>query len=150
MTYTPTSNPGEHFYISATPTGSPTLQIKGIDALPAYGPETKEIDLTTMDDTSKVFGAVALDDNGSLQLKGKASNQDAGQQMLKTAQAAKVSYNFKHLFNDAAKLGLTNNSYITFSAMVLSYKYDSSEQGGTKMFTATLRITGAVTETLPS
>jgi hypothetical protein len=150
MTYTPISNPGEKFYISATPTGSPTLEILGVDPVPAYGPETKEIELTTMRDVVKVFGAAALDDNGSLQIKGKRSNQDAGQQMLVAAQAAKKAYNFKHVFNDAGQLLLTNNTTVVFSAMVLSFKTDGSQAGGVKTFTATLRITGAIAETLPS
>jgi hypothetical protein len=150
MTYRPISNPGETLYISPTPTGTPTLEILGIEAMPSFGPEAKEVDVTTMRDTAKVFTAAALDDNGSLQIKGFWSNQDAGQQMLKTAQAAKTAYNFKHTLHDAAQLGLTNNTTFTFSAMVLTFKTDGSSKGGEKMFTAQLRITGAITETVAS
>jgi hypothetical protein len=150
MTYTPIAAPGEKFYISATPTGAATLDVLGVDKISEYGPASKEIEVTTIRDTSRVYTAAPLDDYGTVTIEGNASNQDAGQQMLKTAQAAKTAYNFKHELNDAAKLGLTNNTYFSGSGMVLSYTQGAADKNGVRRFRAQIKPTGPWPETLAS
>jgi hypothetical protein len=151
MTYQPISTAGAKLYISSTPTGSPTLEIKGVLKMFPVGPEAQGNDRTTMPDTSRVKGKSALSDSGKGEISGLWSNQDAGQQMLKTAQASSAAYNFKWVPNDASALGLTNNTTIAFSALVMSFKTAPAGADGKDItFASQLDISGSITETLPS
>ncbi len=151
MTYTPISTPGAKMYISATPTGSATLEILGIESIDRVGSKSDGQERTTMRDTAKRKGKSVLEDAGSVSISGLWSNQDAGQQMLTTARAASQSYNFKVVLNDAAQLGLTNNTTFTFAALVMSFDLQPGRTPGEDLkFTATIDVDGAVSETLPS
>ena len=151
MSYTAISTPGAKLYISSTPTGSATLEILGVKSIDRIGSQSTEQDRTTMRDTSTRKGKSVLEDNGTITVKGLWSNQDAGQQMLKTARAASASYNFKAALNDAGQLALTNDTEFTFAAYVMSFDAEpGGADGSDVMFTATLGIDGDVTETLPS
>lgn len=151
MSYTPISTPGATLYISATPGGSPTLEVLGVQSVDRLGTKSDPQDRTTMRDTTKVKGKSVLRDAGQISIKGLRSNQDAGQQMLKTAEAANVTYNFKAKLSDAAQLGLSNDTYFTFAALVMGFDTEpASTPGGDIMFSSSLDIGGTITEVLPS
>lgn len=151
MSYTPISTPGAKIYISSTPTGSATLEILGVKSVDRIGSTSAEQDRTTMRDTVKRKGKSVLEDYGTCTVKGLWSNQDAGQQMLKTARASASPYNFKATLNDATQLGLTNDSYFSASAYVMGFDLEpGGVDGSDLMFTATLAMDSAWTETASS
>jgi hypothetical protein len=151
MAYTPISTAGEKLYISSTPSGSATLEILGIETLDRVGGVSESLDRTTMRDTSKRKGKAALEDAGTVSLAGLWSNQDAGQQMLKTARNSASAYNFKIELNDASALGLTNNTTLEFSAFVMGFDLTPGGNTGADLrFSSNIDIDGNVSETLPS
>lgn len=150
-TYTPIATAGWKLYISATPGGSPTNEIFGVDQFDKIETERKVIDRTTLRDTTRQRGLSGIQDGKQVRLQFRRSNQDAGQQLLKAAHDAGVAYNFKATANDAAALSLTNPTTYTWSALVSSFGAGpATTVDDDIMGEAVLEITGVPTETLPS
>lgn len=151
MTYTPIATAGWKVYISATPGGSATTEILGLDQFDKVSTERKMIDRTTLRDTTRQKGLSGIQEGKQIRLQFRRSNQDAGQQLLKAAHDAGVAYNFKTTVNDTGPLGLTNPTTYTFSAFVSSFGAGPANSvDDDLMGEAQLEVNGSVTETLPS
>lgn len=126
------------------PSGDTFTVINEVTGIGEFGPEAPSIDATALADATR-HKLKGIPDLGEVQLSGNRSYQDAGQQALLAAgnDTDDVAYNFEIEFDDT--LG-TNNTKISFKALVLSFKTNSGDVDGLVEFTSGLAITGQTTE----
>ncbi len=100
--------------------------------------ELSIIDVTSLDSTATEVIA-GLIDNGTVQISGNFVGGDTAQSGLRTDRTAKTLRNFKITLTDSPA------TVFSFAAYVTSFTV-SGAQGDRVQFSATLRISGAVTE----
>lgn len=100
--------------------------------------ELTMIDATSLDSTAMEFIA-GLIDNGQVQISGHFVGGDAAQEGLRTDRASKTLRNFKITLTDDPA------TVFSFAAYVLSFTI-SGAVNDKLTFSATLKISGAVTE----
>lgn len=100
--------------------------------------EAPDIDVTHLGSTASEF-LQGLPDNGNVSLSGNFVGGDSGQSTLRTARAAQALKTFKITLTDSPA------TTFTFSAFVKSFVVNAA-QNDKLAFTASLRVSGAVTE----
>lgn len=98
--------------------------------------EASEIDTTTLDSTGKEF-LMGLPDNGKITLGGFSDDADLGQIEL---EEAKNAQQLRWI-----KITLPTGAIRYFKAVCLRFSDFAAEPDGALPFTATLRISGAIT-----
>lgn len=144
MAYDTTQAAGTKLYISATPGGSATTEVRGVKTIDpvSLGMRTP-IDITTLRDTSEQWDVSGMVKAKRLRMQGFASPGDSGQVLLKAARAAGVTYNFSYELNDGAS---TPTKY-QFAAFVIDYEVDTQDgKDNITQFNVEVQINGAVTE----
>ena len=122
--------------------GDPTETFTLIPKLTSFdGPDgsATEIDITTLDDTARKY-ALGLKDSGTITIEGNYVPTNAQQAGLRTDWGARTLRNFELLFTDSP------STKWTFAAFVTAFS-TSAAVDEILTFSATLRISGDVTET---
>lgn len=145
----PYSSAGSKISISATlPTGTPDAtkmaaltytEVLWVSELGMIGPESAVILFNPLADDN-TYKAKGNRNNGSVDLKG-ARMPDAGQDLLKAAEAAKVPY--------SVKIELAEGTEIYAIVLVTSFKTNIGNSGQITMFESKCEISGAIFEVEP-
>lgn len=120
-------------------------QVKRAKQVGALGPEAQVIDATTLEDTAKQK-LKGIPDNGDIEVTGNRVFTDAGQNALEDAaqDTDDEPYNVRIEIPGAASGG--DDVRYSFKALVTSFRTAPGQVDGLIEYTATLAITGAVTE----
>jgi hypothetical protein len=133
---------------AADPAGDTFTEIKEVTSIGEAGPEAPSIDATALTDTAR-HKLKGIPDYGEVPISGNRAPTDAGQTALNAAAKSTSDdpYNFEIEFSDMPSGG-SNNTKISFKALVLSFKTESGDVDGLVSFASSLAITGATTEVI--
>lgn len=121
-----------------TPKGGAQTTVGRLTAIGEVKPDSEEIDVTTLDSAGGYREYVqGYRDAGELTVEGFHHKNDAGQAAIRTAYNAGSAGGVEITFPDGAQAA--------FSAYVKSYALGAAKVDGAVGFSATFRITGAVT-----
>lgn len=119
--------------------GTTYVQVKGMTNFSGLGAGSAAvIDVTDFDSTAKEK-EMGLPDEGQVSVDMKFIAKDAGQQAMRAARGTQAKTGFRITFSDGTKY--------EYDAFVLTFE-KSAELDGVVEATATLEITGGVTETV--
>jgi hypothetical protein len=129
----------------ADPAGDTFVQIKRVDSLGEFGPETDIKDVTCLEDTAKQK-IKGIPDFGSIEVEGNRVMTDPGQEDLRQAgeDTDDDAYNFEVRIPGVGTTGA--NVKFSFKALVGKMKTAPGQVDDRLRFSATLAVTGAVTE----
>lgn len=137
--------------MAITKSNGTTVKIKGsaanqditigkLTSIGAIGPETEEIDVTTLDSAGAYRSFIpGYKDGGSVTFEGYLDSEDSGQNELITLFESGIVKDYVVTFPSGAKA--------EFSGFVKSYKLGETEVDGVPAFSAEIRVSGAVTFT---
>lgn len=114
-------------------------EIKGLTSIGEVSPEAEELDATTLDSAGGYREFIqGFKDSGEVSLTGYFDKADVGQKALITGFGDGVAKATVITFP-------STNGVVTFNAYVKSFSVGSADVDGLVGFSATLRISGAVT-----
>ena len=124
------------------PSGGEQAVVGRLTSVGEISPDSEEIDVTTLDsaDGYREF-MQGYSDSGEVEIAGYHDKGDSGQAALRTAFAAGTAGDAEVTFPDGTA--------VSFKAFVKRHTLGAAEVDGAVGFGAVLRITGAVTVTLP-
>lgn len=121
-----------------TPAGGVKTTVGRLTAIGEVKPDSEEIDVTTLDSAGGYREyAQGYRDAGALTVEGFYDRNDAGQAAIRAAYDSGSAGDVAITFRDGAEAA--------FSAYVKSYSLGAAKVDGAVGFSATFRITGAVT-----
>lgn len=143
-----TKNQGIELWIgtkAASASGDTFTQIRRVDTIGEFGPETEIQDVTCLEDDAKVK-IKGIPDFGSIDVEGNRIFSDAGQTALLAAgeDTDDVPYNIRIRMPGA---GATNtNLEFSFKALVGKMKTATGQVDGVLRFSSTLAVSGKITQ----
>lgn len=121
-----------------TPSGGVQATVGRLTAIGEVKPDSEEIDVTTLDSEGGYREYMqGYRDAGALTVEGFHDKADSGQAAIRASYDAGGAGNVAIVFPDG--------SQATFSAYVKSYALGAAKVDGAVGFSATFRLTGAVT-----
>ncbi len=143
-----TKNQGIEFYIgtkAASASGDTFVQVKRVDTIGEFGPETDIKDVTCLEDLAKVK-IKGIPDFGEIEIEGNRVFSDAGQTALLAAgeDTDDDAYNCRIRMPGA---GATNtNLQFDFKALIGKMKTAAGQVDGVIRFSSSAAVSGAIVQ----
>lgn len=130
---------------AADPAGDTFVQVKRVDNLGEFGPETDIKDVTCLEDTAKQK-IKGIPDFGNIEIEGNRVMTDAGQEDLRLAgeDTDDDGYNFEVRLPGVG--ASSANVKFSFKALVGKMKTSPGQVDDRLRFSSMLAVTGAITE----